>query len=134
MSTLECKGLTKIYQDHRRALDNVTFSVETKGIFGLIGRNGAGKTTLIRLLLDIIKPDVGEIRVFGTPLNFAAKDRIGYLSEERGLYKKIKILDTLVYLAQLKGVSGKQAQLKAEFLLKSFELYDVQRQKGGRTI
>ncbi len=128
MQAVEFESVSKSFAE-KNAIEDISFSVMQAEIFGLLWPNGAGKTTLIRLLLEIIKPDVGEIRVFGTPLNFAAKDRIGYLSEERGLYKKIKILDTLVYLAQLKGVSGKQAQLKAEFLLKSFELYEYRGKK-----
>ncbi|WP_269850621.1 ATP-binding cassette domain-containing protein [Methanosarcina horonobensis] len=90
----------------------------------MLGPNGAGKTTLIRLLLDIIKPDSGEIRVFGDSLTAAGKDRIGYLPEERGLYRKTKLLDTLVYLAQLKNVPKKEAQANAEALLKSLDLYE----------
>ncbi len=128
MQTVEFESVSKSFAE-KNVIKDISFSVMQGEIFGLLGPNGAGKTTLIRLLLDIIKPDVGEIRVFGAPLDFAAKDRIGYLPEERGLYKRIKILDTLVYLAQLKGVSGKQAQLKAEFLLKSFELYEYRGKK-----
>ncbi len=128
MQTVEFESVSKSFAE-KNVIKDISFSVRQGEIFGLLGPNGAGKTTLIRLLLDIIKPDVGEIRVFGAPLNSAAKDRIGYLPEERGLYKKIKILDTLVYLAQLKGVPGKQAQLKAEFLLKSFELYEYRGKK-----
>lgn len=76
------------------------------------------------MLLDIIKPDSGEIRIFGGSLSAAAKDRIGYLPEERGLYRKTKLLDTLVYLARLKNVPLKEAQTKAEALLKSLDLYE----------
>jgi ABC-2 type transport system ATP-binding protein len=128
MHTVEFESVSKSFSE-KNVIDEISFSVRQGEIFGLLGPNGAGKTTLIRLLLDIIKPDCGKISVFGAPLNFAAKDRIGYLPEERGLYKRIKILDTLVYLAQLKGVSGKQAQLKAEYLLKSLELYEYRGKK-----
>ena len=133
MQAVEFESVSKSFAE-KNVIEDISFSVMQGEIFGLLWPNGAGKTTLIRLLLDIIKPDVGEIRVFGTPLNFAAKDRIGYLSEERGLYKKIKILDTRVYLAQLKGVSGKQAQLKAEFLLKSFELYEYEAKRWKNSL
>jgi ABC-2 type transport system ATP-binding protein len=105
-------------------IKEISFSVDRGEIFGLLGPNGAGKTTVTRLLLDIIRPEKGEISVFGAPLNFAAKEKIGYLPEERGLYRKAKILDTLVYLAELKGISKKQALLNAETLLKSFELFE----------
>jgi ABC-2 type transport system ATP-binding protein len=128
MHTVEFESVSKSFSE-KNVINEISFSVRQGEIFGLLGPNGAGKTTLIRLLLDIIKPDGGKINVFGAPLNFAAKDRIGYLPEERGLYKRTKILDTLVYLAQLKGVSGKQAQLKAEYLLKSLELYEYRSKK-----
>lgn len=128
MHTVEFESVSKSFAE-KSVINNISFSVRQGEIFGLLGPNGAGKTTLIRLLLDIIKPDVGNICVFGAPLNFAAKDKIGYLPEERGLYKRTKILDILVYLAQLKGISGKQAQLKAESLLKSLELYEYRSKK-----
>jgi len=128
MYTVEFENVSKSFAE-KIVIKDISFSVRQGEIFGLLGPNGAGKTTLIRLLLDIIKPDVGEIRVFGTPLSSAAKDRIGYLPEERGLYRKTKILDILVYLAQLKGVSGKQAQLNAESFLKSLELYEYRGKK-----
>ena len=123
MHALEFEGVSKSFAE-KNVIRDISFSVEQGEIFGLLGPNGAGKTTLIRLLLDIIKPDSGEIRVFGSSLSPAAKDRIGYLPEERGLYRKTKLLDTLVYLAQLKNVPRKEAQANAEALLKSLELYD----------
>lgn len=123
MHALEFEGVSKSFAE-KNVIRDISFSVEQGEIFGLLGPNGAGKTTLIRLLLDIIKPDSGEIRVFGGSLSPAAKDRIGYLPEERGLYRKTKLLDTLVYLAQLKNVPRKEAQANAEALLKSLELYD----------
>jgi ABC-2 type transport system ATP-binding protein len=123
MHTLEFEGVSKSFAD-KNVIKDISFSVEKGEIFGLLGPNGAGKTTLIRLLLDIIKPDSGEIRVFGGPLTADGKDRIGYLPEERGLYRRTKLLDMLVYLAQLKNVPKKEAQAKAEALLKSLELYE----------
>jgi ABC-2 type transport system ATP-binding protein len=128
MLTVEFESVSKSFAE-KSVIKDISFSVRQGEIFGLLGPNGAGKTTLIRLLLDIIKPDVGKILVFGAPLNYAAKDKIGYLPEERGLYRRTKILDTLVYLAQLKGISGKQAHLKAESLLKSVELYEYRDKK-----
>lgn len=123
MHALEFEGVSKSFAEKNVIID-ISFSVEKGEIFGLLGPNGAGKTTLIRLLLDIIKPDSGEIRVFGGPLTADGKDRIGYLPEERGLYRRTKLLDMLVYLAQLKNVPKKEAQAKAEALLKSLELYE----------
>lgn len=123
MHALEFEGVSKSFAE-TKVIRDVSFSVEQGEIFGLLGPNGAGKTTLIRLLLDIIKPDSGDIRVLGGTLNSAVKDRIGYLPEERGLYRKTKLLDMLVYLAQLKNVPKKEAQANAEELLKSLELYE----------
>jgi len=123
MHALEFKGVSKSFAE-KNVIRDISFSVEQGEIFGLLGPNGAGKTTLIRLLLDIIKPDSGEVRVFGDHLTAAGKDRIGYLPEERGLYRKTKPLDTLVYLAQLKNVPKKEAQVNAEALLKSIGLYE----------
>ena len=121
MHTIEFESVSKSFSE-KTILEDISFSVSQGEIFGLLGPNGAGKTTLIRLLLDILRPDSGEIRVFGDFLSPAAKNRIGYLPEERGLYKKTRLLDMLVYLAQLKGVPEKKAHLKAESLLKSLEL------------
>ncbi|KKH50697.1 ABC transporter ATP-binding protein [Methanosarcina sp. 1.H.A.2.2] len=123
MHTLEFEGVSKSFTE-KNVIRDISFSVEQGEIFGLLGPNGAGKTTLLRLLLDIIKPDSGEIRVFGGFLGPAAKDRIGYLPEERGLYRKTKLLDMLVYLAQLKNIPKKEAQANAESLLKSLDLYE----------
>jgi len=123
MHVLEFEGVSKSFAE-KNVIRDVSFSVEQGEIFGLLGPNGAGKTTLIRLLLDIIKPDSGEIRVFGGPLTADGKNRIGYLPEERGLYRKTKLMDMLVYLAQLKNVPKKEAQTNAEVLLKSLELYE----------
>lgn len=128
MHTVEFESVSKSFAE-KDIIEDISFSVRTGEIFGLLGPNGAGKTTLIRLLLDIIRPDVGEIRVFGDFLSSAAKDRIGYLPEERGLYRKMKLLEMLVYLAQLKGMPKKQAQLNAESLLKSLELYEHRNKK-----
>ena len=114
---------------HTVEFQSVSFSMRRGEIFGLLGPNGAGKTTLIRLLLDIIRPDTGEINVFGKLLNPTAKNRIGYLPEERGLYRKTELLDMLVYLAQLKGMPKKQAHLNAESLLKSLDFYQYKNKK-----
>ncbi|NIR62965.1 MAG: ATP-binding cassette domain-containing protein, partial [candidate division Zixibacteria bacterium] len=88
-----------------QAVDDVSFELRPGEIFGLLGPNGAGKTTSIRMILDIIKPDSGEINVLGGPMSEAKKSRIGYLPEERGLYDDMKLIDILVYLGQLKGLS-----------------------------
>ena len=123
MHVVEVEGVSKSFGG-KDVIRDISFSVEKGEIFGLLGPNGAGKTTLIRMLLDIIRPDSGEIRIFGASLDPAGKDRIGYLPEERGLYRKTKLVDMLVYLAQLKNVSGKQAHENAESLLQSLGLYE----------
>lgn len=122
MHTVEFQSVSKSFSG-KNVIRDISFSMRQGEIFGLLGPNGAGKTTLIRLLLDIIKPDTGEIYVFGRLLSPAAKNRIGYLPEERGLYRRTGLLDMLVYLAQLKGMPKKQAHLNAESLLKSLDLY-----------
>jgi ABC-2 type transport system ATP-binding protein len=81
-------------------------------MFGLIGPNGAGKTTTIRMVIDIIKPDSGDVTIMGEKLSEAAKNRLGYLPEERGLYKKLSVLESIVYLASLKGMDKHLAREK----------------------
>ncbi len=96
------RGIVKAFGE-QRAVDGVTLDVESGDIFGLLGPNGAGKTTTIRMLLDIIRPDTGEIRVLGRPSTDGARNHIGYLPEERGLYRKMKVLEMLEFQATLKG-------------------------------
>ena len=99
------------------AVDDLSFSVAQSEIFGLIGPNGAGKTTTIRMMMDIIKPDSGDVTILGEKLNEATKNRLGYLPEERGLYRKLKVIDSIVYLASLKGMDRHSATGKADELL-----------------
>ncbi len=117
---IEVQGLVKRYGD-LVAVDNLSFEVGQGEIFGLLGPNGAGKTTTIRVILDIFQPDAGQVRVFGLAPR-AAKDRIGYLPEERGLFRNLKVLDTLIYLAQLKGRGRAWARERALRLLERVEL------------
>jgi len=98
-------------------VQDVSFTIEAGEVFGLVGPNGAGKTTTIRMLMDIIKADSGEIRLFGQPLEEETKNRIGYLPEERGLYRKMRVSDSLVYLASLKNMDTSVAKERAEELL-----------------
>ncbi|MCD4843096.1 MAG: ATP-binding cassette domain-containing protein [Methanosarcinales archaeon] len=123
MAIIELTDISKSYND-TQVINNISFSVNQGEIFGLLGPNGAGKTTILRMMLDIIKSDSGSIKIFDSTLDYAAKDRIGYLPEERGLYKTTKITEHLVYLAQLKGIPKKQAQEKAEDLLRLIEMYE----------
>ena len=127
-TALQVQHISKTYAQVQ-AVDDLSFDVSQGEIFGLLGPNGAGKTTTIRMILDLIKPDGGEIRVLGGPMTEATKSRIGYLPEERGLYEDMTLLDTLLFLGQLKGLSRKTAQERAETYLREVELWDVRARK-----
>ena len=118
---VQVNQITKSYGKFR-AVDDLSFEVHPGEVFALLGPNGAGKSTTIRMILDIIKPDSGSIRVLGNELNDATKDRIGYLPEERGLYKNVNVIDMMVYLGTLKGLSGGDAKSKAMALLEQLDL------------
>jgi ABC-2 type transport system ATP-binding protein len=121
MAMLEAIHITKTYANHT-ALDDVSISVPKGSIFGLLGPNGAGKTSLIRIINQITGPDKGEIRIDGKPLKPEDISRIGYLPEERGLYKKMKVGEQSLYLAMLKGMSKKDATAKLKFWFDRFEI------------
>lgn len=123
MHSLEVKNLTKTF-GKITAVDNASFEVPDGSIFGLIGRNGAGKTTTIRMMMGIYLPDDGEVVLKGVKVGPEFKSRVGYLPEERGLYKKMKVIDTLYYFAEIKGKRKIDVQKKAEDYLKKFDLYD----------
>lgn len=118
MQLLEAKNLKKYYAT-QKAVDDISFSIQPGSIFGLLGPNGAGKTTLLRMITGILIPDQGEILLEGKPFN-PLKDieKIGYMPEERGLYKKMKIGEQALYLAQLKGMERTKAleQIKKWFV------------------
>jgi ABC-2 type transport system ATP-binding protein len=111
------------------AVDDVTFSVEQGEIFGLLGPNGAGKTTTIRLILDIFKPDQGQIAIFGGSMDEKKKNRIGYMPEERGLYRDITLDRCLGYLGSLKGLSSAEVRRRSEPYLERFDLLGVRQKK-----
>jgi ABC-2 type transport system ATP-binding protein len=117
---LETQHLVKRY-DSFAAVDDLSFEVYQGDIFGLLGPNGAGKTTTIRTIMDIFKPDEGTISVLGHPPGVVRR-RIGYLPEERGLYQDLKVLDVLVYLAELKGTSRTVAREQSLLWLEKVEL------------
>ena len=121
MTILEVVDISKRFGS-TRAVQNLSFEVLAGEIFALLGPNGAGKTTTIRIVLDILKPDRGTVQVFGQPLSRRALDRIGYLPEERGLYRNISVLDCLTYLGALKGMPVQTAKRRAEELLERVEL------------
>lgn len=123
MEALITQNVTKRYTNHL-ALDQVSISIPQKTIYGLLGPNGAGKTTLIRIINQIINSDSGEVTIFGEPLQPKHIGTIGYLPEERGLYKKLKVGEQLVYLAQLKGLTRKMAMDKSKAWIKKFEITD----------
>ena len=108
MSIITCRNVTKRYGNFT-ALNNVSLEIQEGKIFGLLGPNGAGKTTLIRMLNQITRPDEGEILFKGEPLKETDIERIGYLPEERGLYKKMKVGEQALYLARLKGMDRTEA-------------------------
>jgi ABC-2 type transport system ATP-binding protein len=116
MPVVEVSNVVKSYAD-KVAVSDLSFSVAQGEVFGLIGPNGAGKTTTIRMMMDIIKPDSGEVTILGEKLTEASKNRLGYLPEERGLYKDLRVIDSIVYLASLKGMDRHSAELRADELL-----------------
>ena len=125
---LDIQSVSKTYAAVR-AVDDLSFTVKKGEIFGLLGPNGAGKTTTIRMSLDIIKPNKGQIRILGGPMTEEKKARIGYLPEERGLYDDMTLWDTLLFLGQLKGLSGATARSRAESYLREVELWDARERK-----
>ncbi len=113
MQAVEIDHVTKVYGD-KPVVSDLSFAVGEGDLFGLIGPNGAGKTTTIRMLMDITRPDSGTITLFGRRLDESMKGSLGYLPEERGLYRKQKVVDSIKYLASLKGVDPKTAVARAE--------------------
>jgi ABC-2 type transport system ATP-binding protein len=128
VSCVEVSDVCKSFNS-TRAVDDVSFTIHRGEIFGMVGPNGAGKTTAIRMMMDIVKPDSGEITLFGEPLTEEAKNRIGYLPEERGLYKKLTAMESLVYLATLKDVEPGVAKERASALLKQVNMYEHRNKK-----
>jgi ABC-2 type transport system ATP-binding protein len=123
VNALITRDVTKRYANHT-ALDHVSITIPEKSIYGLLGPNGAGKTTLIRIINQIINMEEGQIEIFGEPLQEKHIGMIGYLPEERGLYKKMKVGEQLLYFAQLKGLSRKQALERIKIWLEKFEVKD----------
>ena len=130
MSVLSLKNVHKSYSNHK-AVDGVTFDVRKGSIFGLLGPNGAGKTSLIRIITTITGADQGEVLIDGEKLNELHPTQIGYLPEERGLYKKMKVGEQLLYLAQLKGMSHSEARKKLNDWLEKFDMKSWWNKKIG---
>jgi len=118
---ISIRNIVKQYAAHR-ALDDVSMEIETGKVFGLLGPNGAGKTSLIRIINQITAPDSGEILFNGEKLNQLHVERIGYLPEERGLYKKMEIGEQMLYLARLKGLSRAEAMHRIKFWFAKLEM------------
>lgn len=118
---IEAKNITKRYAGHT-ALDDVSLQIPTGKIFGMLGPNGAGKTTMIRIINQIIAPDDGELLFNGSVLSAEHIEQIGYLPEERGLYKKMKVGEQSMYLAQLKGLKKAEAREKLNVWFEKFEM------------
>ena len=125
---LRLQRLTKTFGD-KRAVDEIDLAVPRGATYGFIGPSGAGKTTCIRMIMSILFPDSGELSVLGHKSALEAKDRIGYLPEERGVYRRMKVGDFLTYIAQLKGVSAEEALPRAMELLARTGLVDVEKKK-----
>ena len=128
MIAVEVSHIVKSFAD-KVVVNDLSFSVAQGEMFGLIGPNGAGKTTTIRMMMDIIKPDSGGVTIIGEKLSEAMKNRLGYMPEERGLYKKLSVLESIVYLASLKGMDKHLAREKADELLNHTGMLDSKRKK-----
>src|SRR5438270_8670571 len=113
MYTLELKNVRKSYGKFV-AVDDLSFNIEAGTMFGLLGPNGAGKTSTIRMMIGITMPDSGEVKMLGAPFTRDVLKRVGYLPEERGLYPKMKVIDQLVFIAELHGLSPAEAKRRAQ--------------------
>jgi ABC-2 type transport system ATP-binding protein len=120
MPVLNVNSINKKFGNHQ-AVSNVSFTVESGKIYGILGPNGAGKTTTIRMIMNIIAPDSGSITLFDQKMNESLKAKMGYLPEERGLYPKMKVLDHLVFLGKLNGLSQKRAKEASVYWLEKLD-------------
>jgi ABC-2 type transport system ATP-binding protein len=125
---LALKDLVKDF-DGKKAVDNISFTARKGEILGLLGPNGAGKTTTIRMIMNIIAPDQGTIEIMGRPFSEKMKDTIGYLPEERGLYRKMKVIDILVFFGELKGLQADLIRERSRLLLRQFALEHYEQKK-----
>ncbi len=125
---ISVEHISKSYGNFR-AVNDLSFEVYSGEILAMLGPNGAGKSTTIRMILDILKPDSGKISVLGAPINDQSKNRIGYLPEERGLYRGVPVLEMMVYLATLKGLSQADAKQRAMRYLEQVDLAEHAKKK-----
>src|SRR5580704_551542 len=112
MPVVELEAVTKAYEN-KVAVSELSLSIEAGQMFGLLGPNGAGKTSSIRMIMGITIPDSGSVRLFGKPFERKSLERVGYLPEERGLYKKMKVIDQLVFFGCLHGLTADEARKRA---------------------
>lgn len=128
MPVVELAGVTKAYEN-KVAVDNLSLSIDAGQMFGLLGPNGAGKTSSIRMMMGITIPDSGRVSLFGKPFDRESLNRVGYLPEERGLYKKMKVLDQLVFFGQLHGLAAIEARKRATAWAGRMEIAEVLNKK-----
>jgi ABC-2 type transport system ATP-binding protein len=128
MSVVELAGVTKAYET-KVAVDNLSLSIDAGQMFGLLGPNGAGKTSSIRMMMGITIPDTGGVSLFGKAFERKSLERVGYLPEERGLYKKMKVLEQLVFFGQLHGLEAGEARKRATDWTKRMEIDEVLNKK-----
>jgi len=128
MTAVSVQNLYKSYNG-QTAVKDVSFSVDPGEILGLIGPNGAGKSSTVKIILDFMKPDSGNVEIFGQPLNETIKNQIGYLPEEKGLYKNLTAIDCILYLASLKGLDKAEARKRADKLLELTGMLDDKKKK-----
>ena len=130
MPVVELAGVTKAYEG-KVAVHNLSLSIAAGQMFGLLGPNGAGKTSSIRMMMGITLPDSGRIELFGEPFTRKSLDRVGYLPEERGLYKKMKVLDQLVFFGELHGLAAQTARQRAADWAARLEIADALDKRAG---
>lgn len=128
MNALEIEGISKKFGDFH-AVKKLSFEIPPGTIYGLLGPNGAGKTTTIRMVMNIIIPDEGSIKVLSRRMDEEMKERVGYLPEDRGLYPKMKVGELLLFLAEIKGLKGSDARQEIDFWLERFDLSDWKSKK-----
>jgi ABC-2 type transport system ATP-binding protein len=124
MPVVELAGVTKAYEA-KVAVDHLSLSIEAGQMFGLLGPNGAGKTSSIRMMMGITLPDSGQVNLFARPFERKSLERVGYLPEERGLYKKMKVLDQLVFFGELHGLAREESRKRAVDWARRMEIADA---------
>jgi ABC-2 type transport system ATP-binding protein len=124
MAVVELAGVTKAYES-KVAVNNLSLSIDAGQMFGLLGPNGAGKTSSIRMMMGITIPDSGSVSLFGQPFERKSLERVGYLPEERGLYKKMKVLEQLVFFGQLHGLTADEARKRGTAWAQRMEIDEV---------